>query len=152
MPASTRSAHLDVRLLAVVFLGGACGTAARASLETAFAAPVGAWPWPTFVINVTGALALGFLLELLARRGPDGGLRRVLRLGLGTGLLGGFTTFSTLAVETLHLSAPLALCYAAGSIVLGALAAGVGYLLARRVPAGMRPRREPPAPATEVAG
>jgi CrcB protein len=84
------------------------------------------WPLPTLVINVTGAFALGALLEGLARRGSDAGRRRVLRLALGTGFLGAYTTYSTLALDTVHLITSSDVAGAAwytGTTVLGGAAA-----------------------------
>jgi len=62
-----------------------------------------AWPLPTLLINLSGALALGWLLEALSRSGPDAGLRRIARLGIGSGFLGAYTTYSTLALDSVHL-------------------------------------------------
>ena len=123
---------------AVVLVGGAFGTAVRAALESAFPAQPGAWPWTTFAINVSGSFLLGLLLETLSRRGPDAGLRRYLRLGVGTGVMGGYTTYSTFAVETVRLlglggaATFLGIGYALGSVVLGLLAAFAGMWLAAR--------------------
>ncbi|MDP4334503.1 CrcB family protein [Curtobacterium sp. A7_M15] len=89
-------------MLAVVALGGAIGTGVRAVLAAAFPA-VGGISWAIFTINVVGAFCLGLLLEALAHRGPDVGRRRRLRLFVGTGILGGFTTYSTLADDTAQL-------------------------------------------------
>ena len=123
---------------AVVLVGGAFGTAVRAALESAFPAQPGGWPWITFAINVSGSFLLGLLLETLSRRGPDAGLRRYLRLGVGTGVMGGYTTYSTFAVETVRLlglggaATFLGIGYALGSVVLGLLAAFAGMWLAAR--------------------
>ncbi len=123
---------------AVVLVGGAFGTAVRAALESAFPAQPGGWPWTTFAINVSGSLLLGLLLETLSRRGPDAGLRRYLRLGVGTGVMGGYTTYSTFAVETVRLlglggaATFIGIGYALGSVVLGLLAAFAGMWLAAR--------------------
>ena len=84
----------------MVILGGMLGTAARAQLEGAFAPPAGGWPWVTFAINLVGSFVLGALLEALSRTGRDVGWRRAARVGLGTGVIGGFTTYSTFIVET----------------------------------------------------
>ncbi len=123
---------------AVVLVGGAFGTAVRAALESAFPAQPGGWPWITFAINVSGSFLLGLLLETLSRRGPDAGLRRYLRLGVGTGVMGGYTTYSTFAVETVRLlglggaATFLGIGYALGSVVLGLLAAFAGMWLGAR--------------------
>ena len=123
----------------VVFAGGALGTATRAALEAANPAPPGGWPVTTFLINVSGAFVLGLLLELLSRRGPDVGARRLLRLGLGTGVMGGYTTYSSFAVETVRLFGEggaavfVGLGYALGSVLLGLAAAWAGTLLAIRI-------------------
>ena len=138
--AGTRPPHHDPRFLALIVLGGAVGTSARAWLETTYAAPAGAWPWATFLINLGGAFLLGFLLEALARTGPDRGRRRLARLGLGTGVMGGFTTYSTFAVETALLAgdgaAWLGLGYALATVVLGFTTAWLGFEAARAVTRG----------------
>ena len=125
---------LRLRLAALVAVGGAVGTSARAALETAFAPEPGAWPWTTFAINVVGSFVLGVLLESLVRSGPDDGWRRRARLGLGTGVLGGFTTYSTFALEVDRLvgagHAVTGVAYALVSVVVGVVAAGAGILLA----------------------
>ena len=77
--------------LVIVFVCGALGTALRAWIEQAWSTQT--WPAATFAINLTGAFALGFLIGALSVRGPDQGARRRVRLGVGTGLLGGYTTF-----------------------------------------------------------
>jgi CrcB protein len=85
-------------VLGLVFAAGTAGALARWALGLAIPVP-GGWPLGTLVINLAGALALGALLESLARRGPDVGARRLVRLTAGTGFLGAFTTYSTLAVD-----------------------------------------------------
>ena len=85
------------------------------------------------------AAGLGALLEHLARRGPDVGRRRALRVTLGTGFCGGFTTYSALANDTDGLLRSglvgHALAYAVGTLVLGLAAGALGILVARRRPA-----------------
>ena len=97
----SRREHL--LLVGLVLVGGGLGTSARAALEHALAAPTG-WPWVTFTINVVGSFALGLLLGALAGRGADEGWRRAVRLGCGTGALGGFTTYSTFVLEVHRLA------------------------------------------------
>lgn len=126
-----RPPHADLALLALVGAGGAVGTLLRVLVAAAL--PIPGLPVATLTVNLVGAFLLGALVESLARRGPDVGVRRLLRLGLGTGVLGGFTTYSTLAVETAALPAALAAGYLAGTVVLGAAAAFGGMLLARRL-------------------
>ncbi|WP_208971821.1 fluoride efflux transporter FluC [Kineococcus rubinsiae] len=125
--------HRDPRLLALVAAGGALGTLAR--YGTARLVPAaGAWPLATLAVNVAGSFLLGLLLEALARRGPEDARGTALRLGLGTGFCGGFTTFSSLAVEVDGLlsdgTAGTALAYGAGSVAAGLLAALAGVAVA----------------------
>jgi fluoride exporter len=128
--------HFQPRAALLVGLGGALGTAAREALSLAFPAVDGI-PYAIFAINVVGALLLGILLEALLRRGPDAGRRRRLRLLLGTGVLGGFTTYSALAADTARLygeGATLpATLYALGTVVVGALATGIGVAIGARI-------------------
>jgi protein CrcB len=131
-----RPVHLRWRYLGVVAVGGAIGTAAREGLSTAFPAQHGV-SWSIFLINITGAFLLGLLLEHLAHRGPDEGRRRTLRLLLGTGVLGGFTTYSTLATSTAVLFLDgrglAGTGYALLTVLAGAIATGIGLAIAGRV-------------------
>ena len=121
--------HLRAGSLGLVFVGGAVGTGARAAVPAA-APPLAGVPVAVLAVNVVGAFLLGLLLQRLLRPGPDEGRRRDLRLLLGTGLLGGFTTYSALAVDTAALvaggRAGGAVLYAGGTLVLGLVAALVG--------------------------
>lgn len=123
-------------LLGLVFVGGVCGTWVRAELSNRFPVAADAWPWTTFWINVSGALVLGVLLGLLARLGDDSGWRRRVRLGLGTGVLGGYTTYSTFAVEVVERQRDslllLSTGYALASLVCGVLAAAIGLRVTAR--------------------
>lgn len=134
-PEPGRPLHLTPAALGVVFAGGVAGTAARYVAEEAIR-PWGGWPVATFLVNVIGAFVLGVLLEALTRRGPDQGGRRRLRLLVGTGFLGAFTTYSALAVETVLLARDgrlwLGAAYAAVSLALGLVAAAAGIRVAGR--------------------
>ena len=83
---------------------------------------------------------LGLLLELLIRKGPDTGSTQVTRLLLGTGFLGGLTTYSALAVDTVALmddgSIGAGILYSVMSVLIGLIAAAVGVFTASTVRAG----------------
>ena len=88
----------------------------------------GGFPWPTFLVNVSGALLIGVLMVVVTDVVTG---RPLLRPFLGVGLLGGFTTFSTYALEARDLlalggAAGLAATYVVGSVVAGLLAPGPG--------------------------
>ena len=130
-----RPAHLTPHLIGLAFTGGCIGVLARALLELAM--PDGAgFPKTTFAINITGALFLAVLIEWLANGGPDEGRRRRLRLFLGTGVMGGFTTYSALAAQTdalIRTEQPLtAFLYAVGTVVVGFMASVIGGVMMRR--------------------
>lgn len=141
------TARHRIATLALILVGGTIGTLARALLEGAAPAGADEVPWVTFGINVAGSFLLGLLLEFLARTGRDTGWRRAARLTLGTGVLGGFTTYSTFAVEVSQrlATAPLTgSAYALASVVLGAAAAALGYLAGHHLqgrPSGVEPAR-----------
>lgn len=89
-----------VNILAVA-LGAAIGANLRYGLAIWAAQRFGtAWPYGTFIINVLGCLVIGALLTLSATRLP---FSEPVRLLLVTGLLGGFTTFSTFGYESFSL-------------------------------------------------
>ncbi len=128
--AEARSGGRIVGLALLVAAGATAGTLLRASIELVFPHAPGEWPWATFVINVVGSFALGALIEALALSGPDTGRRRMLRLGVGTGMIGGFTTYSTFVVEIDQLATAgavsMSVVYALVSVVLGVVAAAIG--------------------------
>lgn len=85
-----------------VFIGGGFGALMRYQLGRAMTHWLGVqavttFPWATLAANAFGSVAMGFLAGWLARHGPGGGEQ--LRLLLGIGLLGGFTTFSAFSLE-----------------------------------------------------
>ncbi len=118
----------------LVALGGAIGSVLRYGVSIAVAERFGlAFPYGTLVVNLTGSLCIGIVAGL-AMRG-DAGMTPELRLFLATGILGGFTTFSSFALENLVLvrdgTPAVAVLYALGSLVLGVLAASLGMTVAR---------------------
>ena len=117
-----------------MFAGGALGATARAALDTLAAPDPARWPWPTFAVNIVGALLLGYFTTRLLERLPVSSYRRPL---LGTGLCGGLTTFSTMQVETLRMLQGrhygLAAGYVAASVAAGLLAVFAATALVRRV-------------------
>jgi CrcB protein len=114
-------------------LGGALGALARWGIATAWGDPDGGWPWATFVVNLTGCLLIGVLLAVLLARYPHS---TWLRPFLAVGVLGGYTTFSTFAVEVVRLADAgswlPAVGYAVGSVLGGVAAVVLGLLLGRR--------------------
>lgn len=133
MPGSGLPPYRRPGYLAVVAAGAAVGVELR-FLITSAVVPVLSQPAITLVINVVGSLVLGLLLEALALHGPDRGVRRTLRLLVGTGFCGGFTTYSTLGVDAATFIADgrwtVAILYGLGSIVPGVVAAAAGVRLA----------------------
>lgn len=131
--------HRRGPLLLAVGVGGVLGTGARYGLALLLP-PSDGWPVATLAANLLGAFLLGFLLEALQRRGEETPRTVLLRLGLGTGVLGAFTTFSSLALEVERLLAGGAPAQAVGYLALslagGFLACLAGVLLAAR---GARP-------------
>ena len=119
--------------LGLVAAGGAVGTLGRYGLSRAFPVGAGTFPTATFVINVSGAFLLTVLLEWLVRRNT---LERWLRLLVGVGVLGAFTTFSTFATELALLwrdhERTTAIEYAVSSVVAGVLAVLLGLAVTGR--------------------
>lgn len=135
-PPSSRTAtplHLRPLAVALVMAGGALGAAAREAIEQAVPTANRGFPAATLVINLAGAFVLGVLLEALVRSGDDSGWRRKARLVAGTGFCGAFTTYSTLAVETVQLGRhgawSIGVLYLATSAVGGLVAAVGGIAL-----------------------
>lgn len=118
----------------LVMGGGALGTLAR-YLTGRLAGqmmPGAAWPWGTFAVNLIGGFAMGLLAGWLARGDAVAG--EPVRLFVGVGLLGGFTTFSAFSLETMLMiergQAVVALSYVLASVAgaVGALALGLNLM------------------------
>ncbi len=120
--------------LLIVMIGGAAGVALRAAIVLPFPADAHPLlvPAATAGINLTGSFALGLVTGALGDRLPG------VRLLVGTGLLGGFTTYSAFAVQALEIftNAPVVgMALVAASLFGGVIAAAAGLLMAERRPA-----------------
>ncbi len=120
-------------VLAAVAMGGALGTTARYEVGLRWPVTAGTFPTSTFVVNTTGAFAIGLILAVLIAHWPH---HRYARPFLCVGLLGGWTTMSTFAVESDLLvrdgHAATALLYVLATLVAGLLATSAGLLTGRR--------------------
>jgi CrcB protein len=136
-----------VPVLAAVAAGGATGSLGRYGLAVALPHEPTGFPWATFLTNAAGCFAIGVLMVVVARVLPG---RPLLRPFLGAGLLGGFTTFSTYALEIQRMvdagARGTAMVYLAGT-VLAALAAAYAGSRATRLALIGRARRRPTGPA-----
>ena len=118
-------------------MAGAAGTGARYLLSTWLARVSGpAFPWGTLAVNLIGSFLLGAIMEVgLA----TGFLPPTLRLTLATGLMGGFTTYSSFNYETLQYlrsDSWLLASVNVGATVMGCLAAGILGIWTGRLLAG----------------
>lgn len=126
--------YLAFRWLALVAVGGAVGTALRMAVS-AIVPSEGPFPIAVIVVNLSGAFILGWLLEALALRGQDTIARRGIRLGVGTGVLGGYTTYSAFAlasdglIDTDNLA--VGLFIALPTVIVGVVLASLGAATAR---------------------
>ncbi|MFI7575556.1 fluoride efflux transporter FluC [Micromonospora sp. NPDC049497] len=131
-------------VLGAVAAGGALGALARAAVAHAVPHQPATFAWSTFAVNVSGCLLIGALMAALPRAGRG---RPLLRPFLGVGVLGGYTTFSTYAVDVhaaFAAGAPVTAVAYLGATVLGALLAVwlgdtlTGRLLGRAEPGSER--------------
>ncbi|MHC2998352.1 CrcB-like protein [Microbacterium sp. HJ5] len=121
--------------LGYVVVGGALGVVARAGILAAVSDEA-IVPWVTLAINAVGSFALGVVVGLLDDRHPHA------RAFLGTGVLGGFTTYSAFAVETAVWFATPALAAAlAGASVLAGVTGALAGLVVGRLLTGRAPGR-----------
>jgi len=119
-------------VLAVVSVGGALGALGRYGLTVGWPHRPGRFPWATFVTNVSGCLLIGVLMVLITEVWSA---HRLLRPFLGVGMLGGYTTFSTYAVDIQQLvatgAARTALEYLAGTLAAALAAVYAGIAVTR---------------------
>jgi CrcB protein len=122
--------------LAAIYAGGVVGALIRVGLAEAIPPDPGSWPWPTFLVNMAGALALGYFFALL-RDHPEESLAHPF---LGIGICGTLTTFSTLQLELYNLVDEgvlgLAAAYCAVTVIAGYAFVRLGIALEE-----LRPRR-----------
>lgn len=83
-------------VVAAVALGGAAGASARYGAALLWPTATGGFPWTTLVVNVTGCAVIGVFMVVISEVWAA---HRLVRPFFGTGVLGGFTTFSTYAVD-----------------------------------------------------
>jgi fluoride exporter len=141
-------------VLGLISAGGVIGSLARYGLGVAFPHQPTGIPWATFAINVSGCLLIGALMVLITDVWPA---RRLLRPFLGTGLLGGYTTFSTYVVDIQHLlgvgaarTALAYLAYLAGTLLAALATVQAGITLTRAAFAFARRRHGRPHHSKEA--
>lgn len=121
-----------------VAAGGALGALARYSAGLVLPPAPGTFPAATFLVNVSGCLLIGVLMVVITELRPA---HPLVRPFLGTGVLGGFTTFSTYAVDAHVLLAGrvgTALAYVAGTLVSAVAATWLGMRLTRALAGAAR--------------
>jgi fluoride exporter len=132
-PGSVGLPRFEPRQLAAIFAGGLIGALIRGGLEHAFPVTADAWPWPTFTVNILGALLLGTFLALLHEREDRSPHWHPF---LTTGVCGALSTFSTMMFELLriieggHLG--LAGAYTLASVICGLAAVFLATRLVRQ--------------------
>lgn len=120
----------------LVMLGGAIGALSRYQFgRWAFHMLGGAWPWGTLGVNILGGFLMGVLAGWMARHGAVGGEQ--VRLLVGVGIMGGFTTFSSFSLETMLMiergELGSAALYAAASVIMSVAALFMGLTLMRAI-------------------
>ncbi|WP_127783565.1 CrcB family protein [Rhodococcus sp. X156] len=128
-PNRTRQKTLHV--LVAIALGGALGALARHGLDRGWTTDPGGFPWSTLVENVLGSFLLGVIVVAVTEKRSG---HPLLYPFLGTGLMGGFTTFSTYAVDAVTRdSSGVATIYAVVTLVGALAAAWLGVQLTRSI-------------------
>ena len=122
-------------ILLMVALGGGLGAVLRFVVASAIQSPVWpGYPWGIFIVNITGGLAMGLIVELAALKIS---MTPEMRAFLTTGILGGYTTFSTYSLDSVLLiqrgAYASAAFYIVGSALLSILAVFAGMWAVRLV-------------------
>lgn len=117
----------------LVFIGGGLGSTLRHTINITCARCIGtAFPYGTFIINVTGSIVMGLIAGYLAFKGEAS---QPWRLFLMTGILGGYTTFSAFSLDAALLyergETGLALAYVLGSVILAIAGLFAGLAIVR---------------------
>lgn len=133
--AETRPREWDI--LVAIAIGGLAGAEARYGLGLALPHRAGTFPWSTVLINASGCLLIGVLMVVLLELITP---HRLARPFLGVGVLGGYTTYSTFAVDVVTLlhahRIGTALGYLVTTLLLGAAAVWLGTVATRLVAGG----------------
>jgi fluoride exporter len=124
----------NFRVPIAISLGAVAGALSRYYITLWFANRFStAFPYATFLINITGCLGMGFFITLASERVLT--IPPEIRLMITTGFLGAYTTFSTYGLETNALwrdrSYSVSIFYLASSAILGVIAVQLGIILAR---------------------
>jgi CrcB protein len=119
----------------LVFIGGGIGSTLRHTINVVSARVLGtAFPYHTFIINITGSTIMGLIAGYLAFKGEAS---QPWRLFLMTGVLGGYTTFSAFSLDAVLLyergEIGLALLYVLGSVLLSIAGLVAGLALVRHL-------------------
>ena len=126
--------RIEPATLVAVAVGGVIGSLGRYAVGLGLPHGAGDFPWATVLVNVSGAFAMGLLVAFLVAR-P--GAHALARPFLGVGVLGGWTTFSALAIDVVQLGAAdevqVLIAYVTATFLVGTLAVGGGTALGRRV-------------------
>ncbi|MFG2028675.1 fluoride efflux transporter CrcB [Streptomyces sp. NPDC048825] len=131
--------HGQGPIVAVVAAGGALGASARYGASLIWPTQTAAFPWTTFWVNVIGCAVIGVFMVVIS---DVWAAHRLVRPFFGTGVLGGFTTFSTYAVDIQKLvdegRPRTGLAYLAATLVAALVAVWLAVTAARRVLAWRR--------------
>jgi CrcB protein len=147
-----QNTHAQASVLAAIAVGGAIGACARYGATVVWATSLRGFPWTTFTINVTGCAVMGVLMVLITERRP---VHRLVRPFAGTGIIGGYTTFSTYTVDLqrllTHGEAALALLYLIATVLAALAALWAGTVLARAALTRTGLTRTAPGPGAQHA-